>query len=322
VDVAGFNYADNRYVDDGARYPNRVILGSETYPRDIASNWAFVEKLPYVIGDFTWTGWDYLGEAGIGKTTYGENAGYGINGEYPWLTAWCGDIDITGFRRPLSYWREVVWHLRKEPYIAVLRPEHYGEAHTTSPWGWSDSISSWTWPEKFTGKPVQVEVYSDADEVALLLNGKEIGRKNPHPTSPSGGGTEGDFKVLFDTVYEPGKLEAVNYRNGKAAERFCLTTAADEVSVKMKTETGDELSFVNISLVDRDGVINTACDRKLTASVTGPGVLQGFGSGAPVTEESFIDNEHTTFEGRALAVLRRTGEGTITFKIDGEDVTL
>jgi hypothetical protein len=87
-----------------------------------------VKSHPNVIGDFTWTGWDYLGEVGIGATAYAEEPGAlaTLEREYPYLTAWAGDLDITGWRRPVSYYREIVFGLRTEPYLAVRRPEHHG----------------------------------------------------------------------------------------------------------------------------------------------------------------------------------------------------
>ena len=163
---------------DREQFPHRVIVGSETFPSRIGTLWPMVRDHPNVIGDFTWTGWDYLGEVGIGSTPYAEDedAVASLEREFPFLTAWCGDLDITGWRRPVSFYREIVFGLRTEPYLAVRRPEHHG--HTIalhSPWAWSDSVSSWTWPG-FEGQPVTVEVYADADEVALLLDGTEVAR--------------------------------------------------------------------------------------------------------------------------------------------------
>ena len=111
LDVAGYNYSDARYGLDAARMPNRVIVGTETHNTNITQNWPKVLALPHVIGDFTWTGWDYLGEVGLGRVEYGEDRGL-LMGDYPWLAAWCADIDITGGRRALSYLREVVFGLR------------------------------------------------------------------------------------------------------------------------------------------------------------------------------------------------------------------
>ena len=132
LDVLGLNYADGRYALDRDLFPHRVIVGSETFPSQIGRLWPLVLANPNVIGDFTWTGWDYLGEVGIGATAYAEDpdAVPALEREYPYLTAWCGDLDITGWRRPVSYYREIVFGLRTEPYIAVLRPEHHGHTIT------------------------------------------------------------------------------------------------------------------------------------------------------------------------------------------------
>jgi beta-galactosidase len=319
VDVAGYNYMDSRYESDRAMYPNRVLCGSETFPRDIFSNWALVEKLPGVIGDFTWTGWDYLGEAGIGKIAYTEATDMAeiqrlITGEYPWIAAWCGDMDITGFRRPISYYREIVWGLRKEPYIAVQKPEYYGKKAAVSPWAFSDASASWTWPG-FEGKAIKVEVYSDAEEVALLLNGKEIGRAAPDKC-----------KVIFDTVYTPGNLEAVAYSGGKKAGRFVIATADQDVSLSLVCDRDTlnlgcgDLAYIGIALTDKNGVVNPSIEKKLRITVEGAGVLQGFGSGNPVTEESYTDAEHTTFDGRALAVIRPRETGTIRLTLSAEGI--
>ena len=156
VDIAGYNYMTARYEGDGENYPNRVIVGSETYPPEIARNWDLVEKLPHVIGDFTWTGWDYIGEAGVGIPAYEWGEG-GFGAGFPAQLAYPGDFDITGFRRPASYYREAVFGLSMTPYIAVQNPTHYGEHLIKTPWVISDSTASWNW-EGMEGKPAIVEV--------------------------------------------------------------------------------------------------------------------------------------------------------------------
>ena len=107
LDVAGYNYMDTRFAMDGELHPHRVIVATESHPASMDTCWGAVVDNPHVIGDFTWTGWDYLGEAGVGRTIHTEadleQGGAGFLGEYPWLTAWCGDIDITGGRRPQSW---------------------------------------------------------------------------------------------------------------------------------------------------------------------------------------------------------------------------
>ncbi|MEK5163516.1 glycoside hydrolase family 2 TIM barrel-domain containing protein [Paenibacillus sp. FSL R5-0527] len=318
VDIAGYNYADNRYLTDKELFPNRVICGSETFPQDIAGNWKLVEENGHVIGDFTWTGWDYLGEAGLGKTVYDETSAQGATASYPWKTAYCGDIDITGYRRPVSYYREIVYGLRSQPYIAVQRPEHYGKKPGMTPWSWSDSIASWSW-DGYEGKPVKVEVYSEADEVELLVNGKTVGK--------DAAGETHEFKAEFDTVYAPGELVAIAYTNGKETGRTSLLSAVGKVNLQVEIDRAQivsddhDLSFITISLVGDNGVLRPLADRKISVRVEGAGILQGLGSANPKSEEDFFETEHTTFDGRALAVIRPTTSGIINVTIEAAGCT-
>ncbi len=187
LDVLGLNYAEGRYALDAEAHPNRVIVGSETFPSQIGRLWPMVEGSPNVIGDFTWVGWDYLGEVGIGAPAYTatEDGSMQLEREYPFLTAVSGDLDITGFRRPISYYREIVFGLRSEPYLAVGRPSRHGQLlPMQSPWSWSDTVGSWSWPGS-EGEPITVEVYAHADEVALLLDGTEVARGPVGEARPS-----------------------------------------------------------------------------------------------------------------------------------------
>ncbi|MFI6374389.1 glycoside hydrolase family 2 TIM barrel-domain containing protein [Streptomyces sp. NPDC050546] len=310
LDVAGMNYAEARYPLDRDLFPNRVILGTETFPTHIHGNWRLVERYGHVIGDFTWTGWDYLGEAGIGRPQYLAEDGFlqAHNAPYPYLVAGCGDIDITGHRRPASYYREIVFGLRTEPYIAVRRPEHHGKTWTGSPWAWSDSLAGWTWPG-FEGEPITVEVYSDADEVELIGNGNSFGRR---PT-----GAEHAFRTEFEIVYVPGELVAVAYRAGVESGRTSLRWANGPLRLTVEADrqvigaTGGDLAYVNLTLTDAQGTCHPAADRPLSVEVSGAGELIGFGSADPSTEERFDAAERRTYEGRALAVLRPTGVGKI-----------
>lgn len=316
VDIAGYNYADNRYVMDKELFPNRVICGTETFPKDIANNWQLVKESGHVIGDFTWTGWDYLGEAGLGRIVYGENSmAPGVSGDFPWMTAYCADIDIIGNRRPISYYREIIFGLNSQPYIAVQRPEHHGKKANMTPWSWSDSISSWSF-EGYEGKPVKVEVYSDADEVELMVNGKLVGKVGIDDIHA--------FKVEFDTVYTPGEIVAVAYTAGKETGRTSLMSAGSILKLKVEADRkqiiadDNDLSFIKISLVDEKGIVKPRFDRKVTVKVEGAGILQGLGSGNPKTEENFCDVEHTTFDGQALAVIRPIESGLINVTVEAE----
>jgi beta-galactosidase len=310
LDVAGINYAEARYELDRELFPNRVIVGSETFPTRIDRNWALVKQYGHVIGDFTWTGWDYLGEAGIGRPQFAAADGPppSFTAPFPYLLAGCGDIDITGHRRPASYYREIVFGLRSRPYLAVQRPEHHGKAFTGTPWAWTDSIASWTWPGS-EAAPVTVEVYSDADEVELLVNGRSLGRK------PAGHAHR--FRAEFEAVYEPGELLAIAYAGGAESGRDLLRSAAGPVLLRAEADRpviaadSGELAYVTLTLTDPDGTCRTRADRPVRVEVSGQGVLLGFGSADPSTEERFDATERRTYDGRALAVLRPTGQGKI-----------
>lgn len=319
LDVLGLNYAEGRYTTDAELFPHRVLFGSETFPTQIGGLWPLVVANPNVIGDFTWTGWDYLGEVGIGATAYAEDplAVAALEREYPYLTAWSGDLDITGHRRPASFYREIVFGLRSEPYIAVLRPERHGQTISMqSPWAWSDSVSSWTWPG-FEGAPVTVEVYADADEVALLHGGTEIAR-----------GAVGGVRPLLatlETVYQPGELTAVAYRDGTETGRTSLASAAGTTLLTASVDRASiraddtDLAYIAIELRDAAGVLVTGADTMVRVEVAGAGVLAGLGSGNPTTAERFDATTRTTFDGRALAIVRPTEAGAITVTVSSGD---
>lgn len=316
ADIAGLNYAEPRYERDARSFPNRVVLGTETNPRVTAQSWMETLAHDHVIGGFTWTGWDYLGEVGLGRTDYTDEMEQkgGGDPEFPWRTAWAGDIDITGFRRPQSYYREIVFGLRKDLYIAVLRPEHHGRRRLEMQWAWSDAVSSWTW-QASAGDPIDVEVYSDADEVELILNGNPLGRQ------PAGRREE--YRARFEVGYEPGELVAVAYREGVPSERTALrstttahlTTTTDRSVLRCD---GGDLAYISIEFVDADGVRDTSQDHLVEVAVDGGGVLQALGSARPASDEPFHSSSCTTFDGRAIAIIRPTGPGEIVVTVDCE----
>jgi hypothetical protein len=317
LDVVGFNYAETRYELDAVLFPNRVMVGSETFPGHIDELWRLVRANPHVIGDFTWTGWDYLGEAGIGGIAYTDEPGYvpGLAAPYPYLVASAGDIDITGHRRTVSYYRETVYGLRRSPYIAVHRPQFHGRPTTQSPWSWTDSISSWSWDVP-VGSPTTIDVYSDADEIDLLLNGRSIGRAPVGQPKPC--------TARFEVKYEPGELVAVAYTAGKEQARTVLRTASNSFRMHITADRtairadDTDLAYIAITLQDAEGNLANHRDRPVTVTVDGSGVLAGLGTGRPRTEETFHAATRTTYDGRALAIVRPTGVGEITVTVTAE----
>ncbi|MDN4613809.1 glycoside hydrolase family 2 TIM barrel-domain containing protein [Leifsonia sp. F6_8S_P_1B] len=316
LDVTGLNYGDRRYLLDHELFPNRITVGTETSPVRIAENWAVISEHANLLGDFTWTGWDYLGEAGLGRALYADEGTPLLMGEYPWLLARCGDIDITGRRRPPSYYREIVFGLRHEPYIAVRRPDTHGRSQMPGVWAWSESLASWDW-DVAEGTPITVEVYSDADEIELILDGESIGR--------AAVGSRNGFRCEIDTVFRRGELVAIAYTDGRETARTGLRSPSDEVRLEVVADRGtidaspSDLAYVDIDLVDADGVPVTASDRRVVVLVAGPAVLQGLASARPATEESFTGSSHTTYEGHAVAVVRPTGAGRIVVTVRTDD---
>ena len=317
LDVAGMNYSDSRYLMDRELFPDRIIVGTENFPGHIDVLWKLVQENGHVIGDFTWTGWDYLGEVGVGRIDYPNGGQVKVDvTAYPWLTAWTGDIDITGHRRPVSYYRETVYGLRRAPYIAVHRPQFHGRPVRMSPWAWTDSVSSWSWDVP-AGSPATIDVYSDADEVELHLNGRSIGRSRV--------GGEKAFVARFEASYEPGELVAVAYAAGEEQARTVLRTAEGLLHLAVASDreviTADDndLAYVTITLQDAQGNLASDRDRLVRVQVGGTGVLAGLGSGRPRTTERFDASECTTFDGRALAVVRPTGPGLIEIQVSADE---
>lgn len=317
TDVTGYNYLTARHVLEHELNPNRVVLGTETLPSDLVRLWHIVKNNHHVIGDMTWTGYDYIGEAGCGVTYYDGRMGFMTN--WPVSLSGMGDIDLIGNRRPVSFVREIVFGLRKEPFIAVSPVDHVGDTPSCSAWPWKDLRRSWTWAG-YEGTKAEITVYSDADEVELFLNGKSLGRR------PAG--EENGFAAVFETAYEPGELKAVCYRNGAAAETDVLKTAGSEVRLQVNADRtaikagGGDAAYLEISLVDENGVENPQAEKEITVTVEGAGMLQGMGTADVETDNRYDNNVWKTYQGRLLVVVRSTEEaGEIKATISMENNT-
>ena len=308
LDVAGYNYASSRYAREGELHPNRLVVGSETYPCELAENWAQVEAHPYLIGDFMWTAWDYLGEVGIGGWSY-DPADRGFAKPFPWLLAETGVFDILGHDNAEAGLAAAVWRADTRPYIGVCPVNHPGIVPSKAIWRGSNALPYWSY-RGCGGNPAKVEVYTSAPAVELFVNGRSEGCR-----AVSG------CKAVFETVYEPGTLRAVACgADGQPAGETSLRSAEGALKIAVRPEKtagpGDVL-FVEIELVGENGEIECNCDTLLTVEATG-GELLGFGSANPKTEESFLAGACTTYYGRSLAVLRPAARGgAVTLTVRG-----
>lgn len=311
LDVGGYNYQVGQYERDHQKFPNRIIVGTESYPKDIVSLWRVVERNPYVLGDFEWTGMDYLGEAACGSARLDNERANG----WPWFDANCGDLDICGFKKAPSYYRDVVWG-RSELEMFVHRPIPQGRREIVSGWGWPDELKSWTWPGN-DGQPMQVAVYSQCDTVRLELNGKEIATKQING---------GRLTARFDVPYAAGELKALGLKNGKIVATKILRTVGPAKNIRLVVDRAtihadrNDLAYVTVEITDAKGNLMPDASNLVHFTLTGPGELAAVGSGAPDVPESFRQPQHTTWHGRALAILRPqgpTGKLTLLAEADG-----
>ena len=305
VDIAGYNYGLARYAGDVRRHPNRVILGSETLPGDVAKAWELVTRYPAVIGDFVWAGWEYLGEAGVAVWVPGKKAG--LAKPYPYLVAGPGMFDITG--RPDASLRlaQAGWGVLSAPAITVRPLDRSGKPYVRSAWRVTDAVESWAW-RGCDGRRAEVEVYSTDEQIELVLNGRSLGRKRA--------GRRAGYRTRFTVPYTQGTLTAIAYRGGREVARSELHSAG-ATAVRLAPESdvlvadGADLAFVHLELADRKGIVEMLDDDRVEIAVEGPAELVGFGTAAPATEESFLSTHCTTYRGRALAILRSTGTAGI-----------
>ena len=312
LDVGGYNYLHHQYEPDHIAYPNRIIFGSESFPKEAAVNWNYVERLPYVIGDFVWTGIDYVGEAGLAHSSL-ELSDNERNTQFmgwPWYNSWCGDLDIIGEKKPQSYYRDIVW--RQRPIaIAVHAPLPIGvEKEEVNGWGWPCERQSWTWPG-FEGKTMQVNVYSRSPRVQLYLNGQLIGEQSTDPEC---------YTATFSVPYVPGCLVARNV--GKEKSEVTLTTVGKAIGLRLVADrtqlqaSTTDLSYIRVEVVDSEGRVLPDAALPLSIRVEGKGRLIAAGNGAYKDMKSFRSNSPDTFRGKALAIVQPTGEeGEILVKV-------
>ena len=309
LDIAGYNYMIHKHESDHQRDPKRVMWQTESFPRDAFMNWKLVHEYPYIVGDIVWTGLDYLGESGIGRTYYeGERPGehYVSGGQPDWHGAYCGDVDITGWRKPISHYREMLWKDSKDLYIAVREPDGYrGKIHLTA-WSVWPTWESWNWEgsrdpvvSSWEGKPIEVEVYTKAPEVKLYLNDKLVGTKQVNQST--------EYKVVFTILYEPGILRAE--AGGKS---MTLSTAGEPAALRLTSDKtmlnhdGQDLAFITVEVIDKDGNICPDAAIPCEAVVKGQGTLLSFASADLKDREPYTSPRATTWKGRALLVVRST----------------
>ena len=304
LDVAGYNYGIKRYKHDLKQYPNRFIVGSETFCSDALSFIRQAEKNPRLIGDFVWAGWDYLGEAGVGSWVALEREGMRED-KTNWLLAGSGRIDILGHPCAEMNYTKVAFGL-EEIGLACVSPKdlHYG--HSASSWKLSWAHRSYDY-EGWEGKEMVAEVYSREEKVCLYQNGKLVGKQKRKKDTG---------RFYFKIKYIPGTIEAVSYdKEGKEKARTSLSTVKKETFFEAKPEKdtlkANETGFVKLTFVDVDGRQKPLENSDIVVTEVENGSLLGLGNACPYFTGTYLDNITPAYYGRAQAIVRPNGNGDL-----------
>ena len=311
LDVVGYNYMIHMHESDHQRDPKRVMWQTESYPRDAFSNWELVNDYPYIVGDIVWTGLDYLGESGIGRYYYkgkdrpGEHY---VNGGQPdWHGAYCGDVDITGWRKPVSHYREILWSSDESLYMAVKEPSGYHGDIALTAWSVWPEWESWNW-QGWEGKPVEVEVFTRSPQVSLYLNGELVGTKQVDRST--------QFKAVFSMPFQPGTLTAK-----AGGKEVTLTTAGEPATLRLTADKkslnadGQDLAFITVEVIDRKGNVCPDAAIPCQVALSGNATFMAAASADLRDREPYTSERVTTWKGRALIVVRSTqqsGKSTLT----------
>ena len=326
LDVVGYNYMIFKHATDHQRDPKRVMWQTESYPRDAFRNWALVNDYPYIVGDIVWTGLDYLGESGIGRYYYeGDRPGESFveGGQPDWHGTYCGDVDVTGWRKPISHYREMLWNspLTTHPspllYMAVKEPDGYHGKIKETMWSVWPTWESWSW-KGWEGKPIDVEVYTKAPEVKLYLNDQLIDTKKVDRSTA--------FKAVFNLPYEPGTLRAE-----AGGQQVSLSTADAPARLRLTTDKqvlkagGQSLAFIIVEVVDKDGRVCPEAAIPCEVNVSGQGLMMAAASADMKDREPATSHRVTTWKGRAMIVVRSTakkGKALVSVKSELPTATL
>jgi beta-galactosidase len=308
LDITGYNYARDKYLSDHERKPDRVMFCTESFPLEAFDYWMDALKYPWVLGDFVWTAFDHIGEASIGWRGYFQNQDF-----YPWTLAYCGDIDICGWKRPQSFYRDVLWNSNrvsvfvKSPYPSFpVNPKR----ESWSLWHWNDVVADWNW-SGYENLPLEVNVYSSCEKVELFLNGKSLGKMETNSANR--------YTGIWQVPYQPGVLKAIGYMKNKKTTEAILETAGKPVSINLSADrqqiepNGQDLSYVTVELKDQNGIRDPKAENTVQFSISGPGSLVAVGNGNPMSTESYQLPYRKAWKGRCLVIVKsEKDEGNIT----------
>jgi beta-galactosidase len=306
LDIAGYNYGSggdhqNKSIfdTDHERVPSRIMVQTESYALEAFRSWMDVMDHPWLVGDFVWTGFDYIGEASIGWRGYWQEQNF-----FPWNLAFCGDIDICGWKRPQSYYRDALWKSNQLALFVKPPKPSFPENPDKmfwSKWDWFDAVADWNWSGN-ENTLLEVTAYSSCDEVELFINSRSLGKMKTDRAT--------EFKATWNVPYQAGELKAVGYTGKKQVNTAIIRTAAEPAQIKMSADRnvikadGQDLSYVTVELVDDNGIRNPKAENPVKFEIEGQGKIIGTGNANPVSLESYTAPERKAWQGRCLVVIK------------------
>jgi hypothetical protein len=295
LDVTGYNYQEFRYASDHKKYPKRIIYGSENGMSLEA--WEAVSENDYVLGQFLWTGFEYLGEAG----------------KYPSRHSTSGIIDLAGNKKPEFYFRQSLWS--DKPMVFIGTTDHLTDSGKEDLWAHKMVDPVWNWK---TGQKVIVNVFTNCEEAELFINDKSLGIKKL-----------ADFRnrsLTWEVPFEPGKLRTVARNSGKDVADCELNTSGNPVTIVAKSDVirlsnnRQDLANIFVTLCDKNGNTVYSAENEITCEITGPVRNLGMEDSNPVNIENYKDNKQHAFHGKLLIYvqsLNKSGKAVIKLTSPG-----
>jgi beta-galactosidase len=301
LDIAGYNYTESKYAEDHAKYPKRVIYGSEN--RHDLNAWKAVRDNDYIFGQFLWTGIDYLGESG----------------RWPSRGFYSGLLDFGGFIKPRGYYRQSLWAEKPMAYLGTYpTPGKGSRSQGNDVWSQLEgnnrqnyeekvpSIDAWPLWNYRSGQLIRVVSYTNGAKAKLELNGKLVGEEKPYD--------ENTGIIFWDIPYEAGKLEVIaSDKNGKETARYAITSSGrphklEIVSVDKTMEKDGGVAQIILEVKDEKGIPVRISDDEITVDIAGPATLLGLEASNNQDMTDYTDNKHRVFHGKIVVYLRSKGE--------------
>ncbi len=317
LDIVGYSYQSAQYEADHQRLPDRIMFSTEISPLHSFSNWMRAIDHEFVLGNFEWTAWDFMGEVSLGWAAR-ESFEAPDSILFPWMSTNSGDFDLCGFRKPRAYYRDVLFKNDNKLSCFVFSPTPSFKLKNDSPWGWEDIKPSWTWPG-YEGKNMEIVTYSACDSVQLFLNNKFIGTKLTSRAT--------EFKATWQVAYQRGTLKSVGYIKGVKASEWQLTTADKPAKINLTADRttikadGQDLSYITVEVTDKNGLLNPQANNKITFSIAGNGKIIAVCNSNPTSLESFQQPTRKAYDGKCLVIVQSDKQaGEIRLKASSESL--